>query len=389
MTEPTCDGRMAGLEPAAAAVKLDLPDGVPPLSSLYIYLAGACNLACRHCWIAPQFLAVGQSATETMFVSFEHIRKAVNEGRPLGLNAVKLTGGEPMLHPQFREIVAWLVESGISITMETNGTLLTPELASFLKATGQVNFISVSLDGADAATHEALRMVPGSFDLAVNGIQALVLAGYRPQMICSLHRDNIAQAEQVIRLASELGCGSVKFNLIQSVGRGEGFQRQSGLTIVESLSLQRQAEDEWSPRWKMPVYFDVPPAFRSLTRFMQGGCGQCAVLNILGLLPSGALALCGIGNLVPELIYGNIAHEDLKHIWLTSPGLAQLRALIPDGLVGICAECLHRRICMGHCVANNYFHSGNLAAPYGFCQQADELGLFPATRKRESTKIGG
>lgn len=380
MTESEVESGTPGSQPVPA--KLDLPSGVPPLRSLYIYLAGACNLACRHCWIAPQFLAAGQSAPETLFVSFEHIRKAVNEGRSLGLNSVKLTGGEPLLHPQFREIVTWLAEAGIGITIETNGTLLTPELAVFLKASGRANFISVSLDGADAATHEALRMVPGSFDLAVNGIQALVAAGYRPQMICSLHRDNMGQAEQVIRLASELGCGSVKFNLIQSVGRGEGFQRQSGLTIVECLSLQRQAEEEWSPRWKMPVHFDVPAAFRSLTRFIKGSCGQCAVLNILGLLPSGALALCGIGTLVPELIYGNIAREDLKQVWCASPGLLQLRALIPDGLEGICAQCLHRRVCLGSCVANNYFHSGSLSAPYSFCQQADELGLFPSTRKR-------
>ena len=85
--------------------KLDLPEGVPPLTSLYMYIAGSCNLACRHCWISPTY---EPDNTKGQFLKLEYIKKAVTEAKPLGLQSVKLTGGEPMLHPQFREIVDYI-----------------------------------------------------------------------------------------------------------------------------------------------------------------------------------------------------------------------------------------------------------------------------------------
>ena len=139
-----------------------LAEGVPPLSTLYMYIAGACNLACHHCWISPHF---DPAAASGRFLPLELACKAVVQGKPLGLSSVKLTGGEPMLHPRFREIVSFLADAGLGITIETNGTLLNESLASFLREMG-VGCISVSLDGADATTHEALRGVPGSFHRA-------------------------------------------------------------------------------------------------------------------------------------------------------------------------------------------------------------------------------
>src|SRR4030065_2458530 len=101
--------------------KLDLPDGVPPLTSLYLYIAGSCNLACRHCWIAPNYLPDSKGG---LFVKLEHVEKAIREAKPLGLRSVKLTGGEPTLHPQFRDIVTLVGEAGLDIILETKGTLI-------------------------------------------------------------------------------------------------------------------------------------------------------------------------------------------------------------------------------------------------------------------------
>ena len=62
--------------------QLDLPEGVPPLTSLYIYAAGSCNLACRHCWIVPKFQPDGVGGP---YVKLEYVEKAIREGKPLGL----------------------------------------------------------------------------------------------------------------------------------------------------------------------------------------------------------------------------------------------------------------------------------------------------------------
>jgi SynChlorMet cassette radical SAM/SPASM protein ScmF len=209
-----------------ATRKLDLPDGVPPLTSLYMYISGSCNLACRHCWISPTY---DPDNSKGEFLKLDYIKKAVREAKPLGLQTVKLTGGEPMLHPQFCEIIDYLDTENISITMETNGTLIDDIMAKYLKTKVNFSFVSVSLDGHNSEIHEKIRSVTGCFQKTMNGISALVKAGIKPQVICSIYQGNSREIENFVQLAETLGCGSVKFNLIQKMGRGDDFSQSEGL----------------------------------------------------------------------------------------------------------------------------------------------------------------
>jgi SynChlorMet cassette radical SAM/SPASM protein ScmF len=356
-----------------------LPDGVPPLTSLYIYAAGSCNLACRHCWIVPKFDHEGLGGP---FIDLTYVKKAIQEGKLLGLKSIKLTGGEPVSHPQFRQLVTLIDESGLDILIETNGTLVDDALAHFLKASSHVIFISVSLDGATPKTHDGLRSVEGSFEQAVSGIQNLVHAGFHPQMICSLHKGNISEMADLVAYAQELGCGSVKFNNIQQIGRGENFWSNNGLDVSTVLQLHQKVEREIANRSKIPIHFDIPFAFHSIHRLLDNSLGRCTVMNILGMLANGELALCGIGTMIPELVYGHIAVDDLRDVWCNHQGLGSLREQVPLQLKGICAQCIHRDFCQGECIANNFHVTGSLDAPNFFCDQADKLGLFPASRKR-------
>jgi len=134
---------------------LDLPEGVPPLRSLYLYLSSSCNLSCRHCWITPRLVNAQPDPGEVIDV--KALRAAIAEAKPLGLSSVKLTGGEPLLHPCFREICDLATREELDLVMETNGTLLTADLARYLKNETSMEFISVSIDSADAARHDAFR----------------------------------------------------------------------------------------------------------------------------------------------------------------------------------------------------------------------------------------
>ena len=356
-----------------------LPEGVPPLTALYLYIAGSCNLACRHCWITPNYIPNGKAGN---FLRLEHVQKAVKEATPLGLNHVKLTGGEPTLHPQFRELVNIVDQAGANISMETNGTLIDSSLAAFLKDTRNFNFVSVSLDGADAATHESLRLVPGCFDEAVQGIRNLVAVGLAPQIICSLHQGNRDQIGAMVKLANDLGCQSLKFNHIQSNGRGKEMVKTEGISVQELIGIYNYIETELSLSSKIPIHFDIPLAFHSKKTLLREQGSQCNVLNIIGLLSGGDVSLCGIGVTVPELIYGNIAKDSMSEIWCHSAGLKKLRQIIPGGLQGICDKCIHKEFCLGACVAANYSASGALETPYYFCVEAEQSNLFPTSRMR-------
>jgi len=377
----TCDEKIVPSAASRPPTRLDLPPGVPPLNSLYVYAAGSCNLACRHCWITPAFQSAAAGTAAGKFVDLEHVRSAIEQGKPLGLSSIKLTGGEPTLHPRFRELVTLIAGSGLRIVLETNGTLVDDDLAGFLRQSGKISFISVSLDGAEAATHDYMRAVDGSFARAQEGIRALRRAGFRPQVICTLFRGNVGQIEPLIAMAEELGCESVKFNLIQEMGRGESFNETQGLTLSEIIALNERVENEILPKAKLRISFDVPMAFRPISRLLRRALEHCGVLSILGMLASGELSLCGIGESVPDLIYGHIAKDPLRRVWCESPGLLELRRKVPAELQGICGECLHRLKCLGSCLANNYHATGKLNAAYAFCARAEEQGLFPASRK--------
>lgn len=352
-----------------------LPDDVPSLTSLYMYISGACNLACRHCWITPSFDPDG---VNTKHLRLEYAAKAIREAKPLGLNYVKLTGGEPLLHPHFKELVVLIHQEGLRCDIETNGTLIDQDMAEFLSH--KITFISTSMDGASQETHEYMRAVDGSYEKVVNGIKALVAVGLRPQVIFTIHQGNVHELEDIVDLAQNLQCNSVKFNIVQRVGRGQNFANQHGLEIPQIIDLAHQVERELVPRSSIRIFFDIPIAFQPLSRFLRSNIGKCSVQNILGVLASGELSLCGIGVTTPGLIFGHLETDDIGSIWRNNETLRLLRTQIPDQLEGVCARCIHKNFCQGHCIANNYYTTHKLNSPYNFCKLAEEAGIFPPTR---------
>jgi len=344
-----------------------------------VYMTGGCNLACQHCWIAPTYQANGGTGGH---LDYDLFAIAIEEGLPLGLYNIKLTGGEPLLHPDFVRFVDLIKEKELGLTIETNGTLMTESLARYLKEKSTLSHISVSLDGATAATHDPFRGVKGSFDKAVQGIRFLVEVGFHPQIIMSLHAGNINEIEALVALATELGAGSVKFNLIQATGRGETFVwRGKSLALPQQIELGRWIEDDLQKHSSIELHYSWPPVFNSLKKLVSGVIGSCSVFNILGILNTGHLALCGIGEQIPELNFGLLGDDRVADIWTNHPTLLDIRKNVPDNLEGVCSLCIFQQRCFGHCIAENYHYYKRLTAPFWFCQEAENVGLFPTTRK--------
>jgi SynChlorMet cassette radical SAM/SPASM protein ScmF len=360
-----------------------------PLNQIYFYLTEGCNLRCRHCWIAPKYQGEGNSYPALDLDLFKTI---IEQAKPLGLTGVKLTGGEPLLHPQINEILEHIRTEDLRLTVETNGVLCTSELAHKMAACKDP-FVSVSLDGADAGTHEWVRGVTGCFGEAIEGLRNLVNAGLNPQVIMALMRNNKDQMESVVRLAERLGAGSVKFNIIQPTARGERMHFSGEtLNIEELVDLGKWVENTLSAATALSLYYDHPMAFQPLGKmFGQNGdgCGACGILSILGVLANGTYALCGIGESVPDLVFGKASTDFLEDIWHETPAFKELRQGVPHCFEGICCHCLMKEICLGSCLAQNYYRSQSLWKPFWFCEEAHNRGLFPETRispKRASTE---
>ncbi len=353
-----------------------------PLVYIYFYLTGGCNLCCRHCWISPKYQPQG---TTYPSLDFDLFRSIVEEGKALGLEAVKLTGGEPLIHPDIHRILDYIGGEELRLTIETNGTLVTPELAAKIKQCKRPS-ISVSLDGANAETHEYVRGVDGCFEASLQGIRNLSKEGLKPQIIMSIMNRNKDQMEEMLRLAESLGAGSVKFNVVQPTERGMKLHEAGDTVNIEELiELGRWVEMELTEKTSLPLFFSHPHAFRPLSRMLgddRRSSGVCGILEKIGVLSDGSYALCGIGESVGDLTFGHSAKDSLKDVWENAEVLKQIREGLPENLEGICGDCLMKTVCMGNCIAQNYYQTKNLWSPFWYCEEARKKGLFPERRLR-------
>ena len=156
-----------------------------------------CNNHCLHCWLwEPQTDEVKRQE-----LTFEEIRQIVDEARQMGCQAWKISGGEPMLRPDFPEIFDYITRKSVHYSLNTNGTLITPEIAKLMTHRGRK---MIALYGATAEVHDRVTRNPGSFEAMLRGIEYLneAGAGYEIQVIPM--RANFHQYDQMLTLAQEL-----------------------------------------------------------------------------------------------------------------------------------------------------------------------------------------
>jgi SynChlorMet cassette radical SAM/SPASM protein ScmF len=159
--------------------------------------------------------------------------------------------------------------------------------------------------------------------------------------------------------------------------------RGESLTIEELVELGKWVETTLSASTDLQIYYDHPAAFRPLSKMFGAngyGCRVCGILGILGVLGNGDYALCGIGETVPELVFGHATRDRLDDVWHNTPVLLELRQGLPHRLQGICAECVLKDRCLGSCIAQNYYRTRNFWAPYWYCREARVKGFFPESR---------
>lgn len=357
---------------------------VPRLHTIYYYASGSCNLRCRHCWIEPDY----SGHSPATYTPFNKLEPVFAEAKKLGLCSVKLTGGEPYLHPEIDLAIEKLINMGLRVIIETNGTLLNPERVGILKKNGI--FVSVSLDGATRQTHESLRAVSGCYDQLLQNMRLMQAAGLRYQVIFALHKKNMAELADAITLAVEHGAGSFKINPINDLGRGGAMKENSELlSVAGTLEFYNGEFAEMIKGCPIKVHFDIPPAFKSLTDLRDNGLGCCGLLGILGLLHDGTAGLCGIGEQVPEMNFGSVLNGGLQKIWQENPFLQQIRGSFPGNLHGICGRCRMKMHCGGKCLAHTYVTTGSLIKGFPFCEEALLSGLFPVTRLQKAESDQG
>jgi molybdenum cofactor biosynthesis enzyme MoaA len=198
------------------------------LDTLWFQVAGTiCNIECTHCFISSS----PRNRSHEM-LSLATVEKHLADARRLGVREYYFTGGEPFLNREMLDILDAALRQGPA-TVLTNGMLLRPDVCRRLRALFDASEYSldlrVSLDGFDAASHDAIRG-PGVWDRVMAGLKNLAAVGLNPVITVTTAAEGVEGAE-----------GRARFlELI----RGFGFERPR----LKVLSLFRIGAEEQRTR---------------------------------------------------------------------------------------------------------------------------------------------
>ena len=141
-------------------------------------LTPLCNFDCRMCYVRLSGEALRERGR--LLSGSEWLRIA-EEMKTAGVLFVLLTGGEPLLHPDFREIYRGLISMEMIVSVNTNGSLIDEEWADFF-AENRPRRVNITLYGANEETYENLCRAKGQFDKVLRGIKLLKERGVAVKM---------------------------------------------------------------------------------------------------------------------------------------------------------------------------------------------------------------
>lgn len=160
-----------------------------------------CNMSCKMCYVRKS--KEEQEAISPLLSAAEWLQVG-KQAKEKGLLYLLLTGGEPFLRPDFREILAGLHRMGFIITINSNGTLIDEDVVTWLKETPPAA-VNITLYGASDKTYDRLCGNPEGFTQAMRAIHLLREAGIFVKLKYSSTPDNVNDMEEIFLFAKREG----------------------------------------------------------------------------------------------------------------------------------------------------------------------------------------
>lgn len=333
---------------------------------VFFEVTQACDLVCLHC------RACAQPRPDPHELSTAQARQLIDQLAEFPQKPVLiLTGGDPLKRADIFELTRYATECGLEVSITPSATpLVTAEAIRQLKEAG-IRRLAVSLDGADAATHDAFRGVAGSYVRTLEILRDAQAAGISTQVNTTLTLGNLGQIDQFAELLAQQQISMWSVFFLVPVGRAAAMERLSGRALEFAFAkLFRHSLHQ-----PFAIKTTEAPHYR---RFVIQHRRQRAVRNVpqmRSLYPThgvndgkGVLFVGHRGNIQPSgflpLLCGVFPHDHIVDVYQNSPLLQALRD--PDQLEGKCHRCEFRRICGGS-RARAYAVSGSWLAEEPDC----------------------
>jgi cyclic pyranopterin phosphate synthase len=289
-----------------------------PMRDLRISVTDRCNFRCTYCMPREVFDADYKFLPHSAILSFEEIGRLAGVFVGLGVEKLRLTGGEPLLRKGLPKLIAMLAPLGADIALTTNGSTLVKHAAE-LKAAG-LERITVSLDSLDEATFQAMNDADFPVAKVLEGIEAASAAGLAPVKINTVVKRGVND-HQVLAMAEHWrGTGkTVRFIEFMDVGSTNGWRMDDVIPSAEIVRRISQAHPlepvgagyagEVAERWR---YKDGAGEIGVISSVTQAFCRDCTRMR---LSTEGSLYTCLFaqqGHDLKSLLRGGATDDDIR-----------------------------------------------------------------------------
>lgn len=334
----------------------------------------ACDLACVHCRASaeparhPAELTTGEGKRLLdQVASFPRLPMMV------------FTGGDPLKRPDLYELIRYSVAAGIRSNVSPSATpLLTTQAIDDLQGLG-INRMAISLDGADADTHDRFRMVPGTFDRAMGALRHAREIGLETQIQTTVTRRNMAQLPLIAERVAEVRGRMWSLFFLIVTGRAQAAEDLTGeeyeqvfetlyrlskvmpfeIKTTEGMHYRRYVARRLAEEKGPEAAHTREVMYR--TAGVSDGRGFVFVSHTGEIYPSGFLPLSA----------GNVKTDSLVDVYQNSSLFLSLRD--PAQREGKCGRCEYTKICGGS-RARAYATTGDCLAEDPRCIYQPALG---------------
>lgn len=342
----------------------------PYFPRMNLMVTGKCNLNCLHCFNAKD------NAPLNSEWDYQELLSLLDQAKDIGILSFTLTGGEPMVHPRFLDIVKEIYQRDMSIfEINTNGFFLTQEILDTFNSLRCHPLIKISYDGV--GTHNWLRQNPSAEAKTIEAIKLCVKNGFPVKAQVQVHRKNVHTMMDTARLLSSLGVAKMRVIRTTEAPRWELTSPDSSLPILEYYDkmlefAKRYQEEEIPMELDIWLFLRLFPKHKIYSIVPIASCPESFHLHIpLCRDVRSMVAISSDGQVVPCLqmsgglaergIYlNNVKDTPLKEIVSRSDYSALALATVFHRLLANpkCPACPYFKYCLGGCPALGLLSSG-------------------------------
>lgn len=314
-----------------------------------------CNARCLHCYSNS-----GPEADPNKALPLDAALSLIDQLADAGVLVLAFSGGEPLMHPHWKELVGHAVQRGLNVNVGSNGSCITPRNADTLRALG-VKSVTISIDSHVPEVHDKFRRLKGLHAKALTAVRLLVARNIRVVVGYTPTKLNWTHGRSVIDLAHGLSASAVNLSEYVPAGRGGLELALAPAELHRTLEEWIGAREHYKGRMEI-MWHDCRVALLVAEQEKRKYVGCGAGRLVARILPDGTVTPCVF---LPTSI-GTLADTPFQKMWRDSELLYRFRSRAGN-VSGNCGGCEFLETC-GGCRAVAYAYSdGNPLAGDPHC----------------------